>query len=40
MSCGLCGRDYLDLLDGLCERCNPDSHEWAKEEEEKELWQK
>ena len=43
MNCELCGRDDVgDLLDGLCRLCNPDSHEWADNEEaeqvEQELW--
>ena len=37
--CELCGRDELELLDGLCRLCNPDSHEWSDEEEDKNLWE-
>lgn len=37
--CELCGTGELELLDGLCRLCNPDSHASADEELDKELWE-
>jgi hypothetical protein len=35
--CEMCGDDYGELLDGLCRKCNPESHAWADKEEAEEL---
>lgn len=44
--CGICERhtdESGELLDDVCRSCNPESHEWADEEEaqqlEEELWE-
>jgi NMD protein affecting ribosome stability and mRNA decay len=39
MLCELCGNDELELLDGLCRLCNPNSHKWETENTEQELWE-
>lgn len=41
--CTIPDDEYNPLLDGVCRSCNPDSHEWADNEEaeqlDKELWE-
>ena len=39
--CSMCGDVWAELIDEVCEKCNPDSHAYYKEEEiqkESNLW--